>query len=201
MPGSWTQLQYDPETEVQQREMQSEAGDAQRGFQRKKLTQNSEHEELGAGQSREGRRRESPGGVGGGAAAGSRGAQDSTLRLRTLLGVQTSSFCSLQLPGQERRDLAQLPPFPETDWFVRISLLSPPLPQSQVKIFSLSTEGGGGTDVLGKIRPKCRRGWGPRNLGSVSLPPLAPPLLAAEVEAATGRLGMKSAGSGIQQVF
>lgn len=54
---------------------------------------------------------------------------------------------------------------------------------------------------MGKIRPKCRRGWGLRNLGSVSLPPLAPPLLAADVEAATGRRVLKSAGSGVQQVF
>lgn len=47
--------------------------------------------------------------------------------------------------GQEGRDLAQLPPFPETDWFtLPTSEFSPPLPPSQGKIFSLSTEGGGG---------------------------------------------------------
>lgn len=65
-------------------------------------------------------------------------------------------------PGQERRDLAKLPPFPETDWFVRISLFSPPLPQSQVKIFTLSTEGGGGGDdrCVGENKAKMPKGLG-----------------------------------------
>lgn len=39
---------------------------------------------------------------------------------------------------------------------------------------------------MGEIRPKYRRGWGPRtglpNLGGVSLPPLAPPPWAADLE-------------------
>lgn len=96
VPGSCTQLQYDPETGA------GTEGDAVRS---RRPSERLPEEEIDpefrtrrfmgrtvARGEAERKPRERPG-----AAAGSRGAQDSTLRLRTLLGVRTSSFCSLRL--------------------------------------------------------------------------------------------------------
>lgn len=125
-----------------QEEMKSGAGEPQRGLQKEKLTQDSEHKGPGAGQS-PGRRSGGPGRV-----RRRAGLHPETPRTSWAYRLPASGRRSSW--GRNGRDLAQLPPFPETDWFVPTSLFSPPLPQSHVKIFSLSTEGGGGQMCWGK---------------------------------------------------
>lgn len=125
-----------------QEEMKSGAGEPQRGLQKEKLTQDSEHKGPGAGQSRR-RRSGGPGRV-----RRRAGLHPETPRTSWAYRLPASGRRSSW--GRNGRDLAQLPPFPETDWFVPTSLFSPPLPQSHVKIFSLSTEGGGGQMCWGK---------------------------------------------------
>lgn len=110
VPSSCTQLQYDPETEA------GTEGDAVRS---RRPSERLPEEEIDpefrtrrfmgrtvARGEAERKPRERPG-----AAAGSRGAQDSTLRLCTLLGVWTSSFCSLRLRARNAGTSSSSRPF------------------------------------------------------------------------------------------